>query len=167
MSDLILTPPNSPTPRRRGRPPGARNKGSVQLGKYIEAHFGGMTPGQQAAQVCMVTPRDLREAKADAKALHLVWVDMNPLMLAMVVKAKKLAQAIGCETKEAWLLLSKEREALMAYVHQKQAPAAPAKTTDLGVVYMIPEDVEQLQIPSGPVEDDAVEFIEEMEPPAE
>lgn len=161
MADLILTPPNGPTARRRGRPPGVKNKRSLDLGRYIEATFGGMTPGQQAAQICMVSPRDLREARADAKDLGLVFVDLPPVMLAMVVKAKKLARAIGCETKEAWLLLSKEREGLMAYIHQKQAQAAPTKAGELGVVYMIPEDSEQLLITAGPVEDDQVEFVEE------
>ncbi len=119
--------PGPTTVRRRGRPPGAKSKRSLDLARYIEATFAGSTPGQQAAQLAMVTPKELREAKAAAKDLGVLDHGLDALTLAMVVKAKRLAAAIGCETRDAWLLIQKEREALMPYVHQKQAPKAEAK----------------------------------------
>lgn len=127
---------------RRGRPRGARNKRSSDLRRWIEATFDGQTPGQQAAQACMVTPKELRQAKAAAKALGLVELGLSPMMLALVVKAQALARALGCEPKEAWLLLAKERAELHPYIHQKLPAAEPAKPGE-GVV-----DV--LMIPDGP-----------------
>ena len=85
--------------RGRGRPKGATGKRSVDLARYIEATFGGMTPGQQSAALCLVTPADLKEAKALAKELQVIDVDVDKVTLAMVIKAKKLARALatpGC-----------------------------------------------------------------------
>lgn len=161
MGDLTLTPPNEGTPRRRGRPRGAKSKRSLDLARYIEATFAGATPGQQAAQLCMVTPKDLREAKAAARELRLVDHDLSPMMLAMAIKAKRLALAIGCETKEAWLLLQKERAELMPYVHQKQAQkAASDGGAPPATVFVIP-DGEASAFASTP-QDDAVEMIEDF-----
>lgn len=169
MSDLILTPSNGPTPRRRGRPPGAKSKRSLDLARYIEATFAGQTPGQQAAQLCMVTPKDLREAKALAKELGMVTVDLSPMMLAMAVKARQLAKAIGCEAKEAWLLLQKEREGLMQYVHQKQSPKpASAGETAPATVFLIPEgEARDHNAAAMDLEDQGIEMIEGFNPDAE
>jgi hypothetical protein len=125
-----------------GRPKGSRNKRSLDLARYVEAQFGGMTPGQQAAALSMVTPGELRNAKADAAALGVVDLGLSPLTLAMAVKARRLARAIHCEVKEAWLLLAKEREGLMAYVHQKQPQAADRSGAPRPVAFMVPEGQE-------------------------
>jgi hypothetical protein len=119
------------------------NKRSVDLARYVEAQFGGMTPGQQSASLSMVTPRDIKDAKKRAEELRLVHPPRDPLALAMVVKAAELALALGCERRDAWLLLQKEREGLMPYIHQKRAPAAPEKVDgDRILAFMVPEGAE-------------------------
>lgn len=139
MAQELLPLANPPPPRRRGRPPGARNRRSLDLARYIEATFSGMTPGQQSAELAMVKPKDLKAGRDLAKELRLVDLDLSPMMLAMAVKAAQLAAALGCERKEAWELLRREREGLMKYVHQVQ-PAAkePGKST-LATVFLVPE----------------------------
>jgi len=140
MSQLILTPPESPLSPRRGRPRGAKNRRSLDLARYIEAQFGGMTPGQQAAQLALVTPKELRQAKAKAAALGMIGFEtLSPMMLAMAVKAKELDREIGCETKEAWLLIMKEREGLLPYVHQRQPQKAEDKAGAQPIGFMIPD----------------------------
>lgn len=117
MNNLAL-PGLTPGPvRRRGRPPGSGNKRSGDLRAYIEAVYGGLTPGQQAAAVGLVTAREVRDAKAEAKTRGL-----SPVVQAMATNAKALAQVLCCDPKEAWLLMMKEREALLPYVHQRLAP---------------------------------------------
>lgn len=102
----------APAPRRGpGRPKGSTNKRSGDLQRYVEAVYGGMTPGQQSAQIGLVTAKELREAGGD-------------LMIAMANKATQLARLIGCEGKEAWLLMQRERADLLPYIHQKRAPKA-------------------------------------------
>lgn len=167
MADLILTPPNQAPTVRRGRPPGARNKGSLQLAKYVEAQFAGMTPGQQSAEVAMVKAKDLREARAAARELRITDLGLSPVVLAMAVKARRLSAAIGCTTAEAWLLMSKERDSLMPYIHQKQAPMAEKKAGDVPVAYVIPDDtrIDQLADFSDPDQDqDALEILDFSEP---
>jgi len=108
----------APAPKRGpGRPKGSGNKRSGDLQRYVEAQFAGMTPGQQSAQVGLVTAKELREAG-------------NDLMVAMAVKARRLASLIGCEAKEAWLLMQRERAELLPYVHQKRAPKAEETDKD-------------------------------------
>ena len=93
--------------RRRGRPRGSVNKRSVDLARYIEAQYGGMTPGQQSAAVALVTAKELKAAK-------------HNLVKALAVKAAALAQELGCSKLEAWREMRAEREGLMPYVHQKR-----------------------------------------------
>lgn len=140
----------------------------MDLAKYIEATFAGSTPGQQAAQLCMVTPKDLKEAKAAARELGIVEIDLPPMMLAMAVKANRLAKAIGCETKEAWLLLQKEREGLMPYVHQKRPLAAEAKEGEpAATVFLVREtDAQQLDGQVAGAQPDSLELIEDFTEPA-
>lgn len=122
-----------------GRPPGARNKGSLQLGKYLEARFGGMTPGQQAAEIAMATPKDLKRASAMAKELGLVDLGLDAMTLALVVKAEQLARALGCTRTEAWELLRRERAELYKYVHQAQPPAKESTAAPPATVFLVPE----------------------------
>ena len=97
----------APAPKRGpGRPKGSGNKRSGDLQRYVEAVYGGMTPGQQSAQIGLVTAAELREARGD-------------LVVAMAVKAQRLAALLGCEGKEAWLLMQRERADLLPYIHQK------------------------------------------------
>jgi len=51
----------APVPKRRGRPPGAKNKRAAGLVGVVEARFGS-TPVEQAARLCMVTQAELRAA---------------------------------------------------------------------------------------------------------
>lgn len=150
--------------KRIGRPPNAKGKRSTDLGRYIEATFDGATPGQQSAQLCMVSPRELRQAKAAAKDLGLLDLGLDEFTLAMVVKAKRLAKAIGCETRDAWLLLQKERADLMPYIHQRRPQAAEDKGKAPVLGYMIPDDAgPQQALPDFGLDDDddAIEIVDE------
>lgn len=148
MDQLPLTLPTTAPARRRGRPPGVANKRSIDLARYIEARFGGLTPGQVSAQLALVSPRDIKNAKARAKDLAIVHPPADPLMLAMTVKAEELRLALGMSSRaDAWIVMMKERELLMPYVHQKRAPAAPEKAEgDRILAFMVPEGAESPRI---------------------
>lgn len=105
--------PGLPAAPRRGpgRPKGATNKRSGDLQRYVEAVYSGMTPGQQSAAIGLVTAAELKACNGD-------------LLAAMALKAKTLAQMLGCEGKEAWLLMQRERADLLPYIHQKRAAKA-------------------------------------------
>lgn len=110
--NMPTLPGVAPAPRRGpGRPKGSSNKRSGDLQRYVEAQFAGLTPGQQSAQLGLVTAKELREAGGD-------------LMVAMALKATALARMLGCEGKEAWLLMQRERADLLPYIHQKRGPKA-------------------------------------------
>jgi hypothetical protein len=127
-----------------------------------------MTPGQQSAALALVTPADLKRAKAVAKELRIPDLGLSPMMLAMAVKARQLASAIGCDTKEAWLLLQRERADLMPYIHQRQAQAADDKAKALPTVFMIPDGAgDQAQLADFSMDDEAVEFVEDLAAPAD
>jgi hypothetical protein len=96
--------------RRRGRPRGSVNKRSVDLARYIEAQYGGMTPGQQSAAVALVTAKELKAARGS-------------VVKALADKAAILARELGCTKLEAWREMRAEREGLMPYVHQKRPQA--------------------------------------------
>lgn len=101
-------------PRRRGRPKGATNRRAEDLIRMIGAVYGS-TPGEQAARIGLVTPKEVRLAKREARELGL-----DPVIMALVVKARALAKALKCKTDEAWAILARERAELMPYVHQKR-----------------------------------------------
>jgi hypothetical protein len=108
----------APAPKRGpGRPKGSANKRSGDLQRYIESTYGGLTPGQQSAAVGLVTAAELR-------------ADGGDLLVAMARKAARLATLIGCEGKEAWLLMQRERADLLPYIHQKLPPKAEAGQGD-------------------------------------
>lgn len=162
--DLQIRPPA----RRRGRPPGSRNKGSLQLGKYLEAHFGGLTPGQQAAELAMVKPAEIKRAKADALELGIPDAGLAPTQLAMVVKAARLARALGITRAEAWAALHKVLFELMPYVHQRQPQASEPKDGPQATVYMVPEgDAQDVGSVGGPGESDPIDLIEDFRPDAD
>lgn len=146
---------------RLGRPPGG-SKRALDLGRYIEATFGGMTPGQQSAELSMVKPADLAKARKLAAELGLVDLGLSPLMLAMAVKAAQLAKVLGCEKRDAWLMLQKERGDLMGYIHQKQAPAADkGGKVPIATVFMIPEgDANPAQLADFSANEDELDFID-------
>ncbi|WP_312145242.1 hypothetical protein [Brevundimonas sp.] len=110
--NMPTLPGVAPAARRGpGRPKGSTNKRSGDLQRYVEAQFNGLTPGQQSAQIALVTAKELRACNGD-------------LLSAMALKAKELARLLGCEAKEAWLLMQRERADLLPYIHQKRAPKA-------------------------------------------
>jgi hypothetical protein len=149
MPNQFDPPAQSPTGARRlprlskngkplGRPPASGNKRSPDLARYIAATFAGATPGQQAAQLALVTPGELKRARADAVELGLIDLSLPPLILAMAVKAAKLALVLKCDRRDAWLMLQKERADLMPYVHQRQAQMAEKKDPGaLPLVFMM------------------------------
>lgn len=147
-----------------GRPPNARNKRSTDLGRYIEAMFGGMTPGQQAAELSMVKPRDLAKAKQLARELGIIDLDLPAHTLAMVVKAEQLAKALGVKRVDAWILLQKERADLLPYIHQRQAPKeAPKAGGAMVQAFLIPEgEAAGHQALADFSENDGLEIIEEL-----
>lgn len=148
-----------------GRPPGAKNRRSVDLARYIEATFAGLTPGQQSAEIALVKPADLARAKRQAQELGIVDLDLPKLLLAMVVKAHQLAKALGCDRETAWLMLAKERIDLIPYIHQKQPIARDSAERTLPTMFVVsPEDIEQAI--AAPQDDDA-EFVEDFDLPAE
>lgn len=95
-------------PKRRGRPPGSRNKGTEDFHRWLQAAYPGVTPAQQSALVALVTPKEVRAAGGS-------------VLKAMAEKAKELAKAIGCDTKEAWRMLAVERAQLLGFAHPKLA----------------------------------------------
>lgn len=110
--NMPTLPGVQPAPRRGpGRPKGSTNKRSGDLQRYIEAQYQGLTPGQQAAAIGLVTSRELRDAGGD-------------LLRAMAVKARSLAMELDCAPAAAWALMQKERADLLPYIHQKRAPKA-------------------------------------------
>lgn len=137
--------------RRRGRPRGSKNKRSGDLRAWIEATYGGLTPGQQGAAVGLVTAREVREATKEARMLGI-----SPVMLAMGRKAQVLAGLLGCKAAEAWVLMLKERAELMPYIHQRQAPAEGAGKAAPTQPLLIVADVEpgRIQVPEGALDED-------------
>ena len=131
--NLPLALPAPEAKPKRGRPKGSRNKRSLDLGRYIEAHYGGLTPGQQSAAICLPTAKEVKAAGGDVR-------------LATAVKARELAGLLGCNAAEAWVLMAKERVELMAYVHQRQAPAAPPAAPELLPIVQLPEDPRTAQV---------------------
>lgn len=108
----------SPAPKRGpGRPRGSTNKRSGDLQRYVEAQYGGLTPGQQAAAVGLVTGKELREAGGD-------------MIRAMAAKARDLAMQLDIAPALAWELMRKERADLLPYIHQKLPPKAEAGQGD-------------------------------------
>lgn len=167
MTQALLPLPNSPQTPRRGRPPGSRNRRGGDLAAYVAATFEG-TPGQQMAQLALVTPKQRKRARAEAAALQILNADqLDDQTLAHVVASVHLARALGCERKEAWLLRMKEREALMAYVHQKLAPKEPPKPADaLPTVFLVPDGPDQGQLPDMTGDDaDSIEILGEIPAP--
>lgn len=166
MVDQLPLALPAPQGRRRGRPPGSKSKASLDLARYIEARFSGQTPGQQAAELCMVTQADMKKAPALAAQLTIANQGLSPLMLAMVVKADQLAAALGIKRAEAWVLLQREREGLMPYVHQKRAPQAdqPGEAAPATVYLVHDEDARPVMSPPMALSTDFVDDFETPDP---
>jgi hypothetical protein len=157
--ELLIGPDpgaNGALPQRRagaGRPTGAKNKRSLDLARWIEHAFGGMTPGQQAASIALVSPDDVANARDDARQLGMMDLGLEPVTLALAVKARRLSRALGCEAFEAWALMAKERDSLMKFVHQVQPAARDAAGSPPATVFLVPEG-EVHELPSLPGEDE-------------
>lgn len=104
--------------RRPGRPKGSTNRRNADLHAYLVAEYRGLTPGQQLAAVGLATDREVRLAKPLAKELGL-----DPVTAALITKARKLADRLGCKPAEAWALMATARADLMPYVHQRRPQA--------------------------------------------
>jgi hypothetical protein len=101
--------------RKRGRPKGSTGKRSTDLVRYIEAHYGGLTPGQQLAAVGMVSAREVTAVRKKARQARL-----DPVVVAMGVKAKALAELLVIDLTTAWGMMRDAQSELMPYVHQKR-----------------------------------------------
>jgi hypothetical protein len=119
-----------------------------------------MTPGQQSAHLALLTPGEIEAAPDAARDLGLVDLGLDPVSLAMAVKAKRLGKALGCEPYEAWLILTREREGLMKYVHQVQPMARDAGSAPAATVYIVPEsDVADMAMGELPGDEQDPDFI--------
>ena len=145
-----------------GRPAGSHNKRSTDLARWVEHAYGGMTPGQQAASIALVSPEDVAAAPEAAQELGMVDLGLEPVVLALAVKAKRLSRALGCEAFEAWALMAKERDGLMKYVHQAQPLAKEAAGGRMATVYLVPEGkpVDSLAFGALPGEEQDPDFLE-------
>ena len=114
-----------PAPKKRGRPPGSTGKKSTDLVRYIEAHYGGLTPGQQLAAVGLVSAREVKAAAKVARRAKL-----DPVVVAMGLKAKALAELLGVELGAAWAMMRDATTELMPYVHQKRPLAVDLGNPD-------------------------------------
>lgn len=109
--------------RRPGRPRGSANKRNADLLNYLTAFYGGLTPGQQLAAVGLVTDKEVRAARKAAKA-----AGVDPIVMAMMMKAAKMARALRCKASEAWAMMASARAELMPYVHQRRPQAVDLTT---------------------------------------
>ena len=163
MADDVDTLASGALPQRRGgpgRPAGARNKRSLDLARWIAHAFDGMTPGQAAAAVALVSADDVAAAPEAAKQLGMVDLGLEPVVLALAVKARRLASALRCDTVDAWAIMAKERSDLMRYVHQVQPPARDAGGRAPATVFLVPEG-EVRDLPQLPDDDaDELDFLE-------
>jgi hypothetical protein len=153
--------------KRRGRPKGSKNKRSSDLLAWVTAEYGGLTPGQQSAAISLVTAKEVRLARPLARELG-----VSPVLAAMMIKAEKIAKHMGWHTKDAWAAMTKEREILLPYVHQRQpqAPDAPKGDGDRPVLLVADVEAESIDARDlggdGPAEDDLQGFQQLIGPAA-
>lgn len=105
----------------------------------------------------MITAKDLREAPRLADELGLFPLDeqgrrvdpksMPKLMLAMSVKAAQLAIALGCDRKEAWLLLQRMQGDLLPFVHQRLPQAPEKKPGQKTTAFILPDNAGAQALP--------------------
>lgn len=138
----------SPTGKRRGRPPGAKSKRSIDLARYIEARFGNLTPGQVLAELAMPTVKEMQLARGS-------------MVKAMGAKATDLADELKIGRADAMAMIVKLLFELAPYVHQKRAQAAPEKPDDdKTLVFMVPEGIEAAgSLDAGQADDETIEFL--------
>lgn len=140
---------------RRGRPKGSGNKRSGDLQAILVHTYGGRTPGQQLAAICMPTTQDRREAKVRARALGIRDLDL----VAAVIKAENLARLMGwtdvagkptqAGIRDAWAMIYKGFQELLPYVHQRLAPKEGEKAAEqLPVILMDPEPAGGAALPA-------------------
>jgi hypothetical protein len=154
---------------RRGRPKGSKNKRAGDLAGFIVAQHEGRTPGQQLAAVALPTAKDRREARARARALG-----VDPETMAMVVKAEKLARAMGWAQpglpvpaqalRDAWSIMFAAYKELLPYIHQRLAPKEADKPAAALPVIMMDAEPEGGALPpsafgEGEENQDLIELI--------
>ncbi|WP_303832330.1 hypothetical protein [Asticcacaulis taihuensis] len=145
---------------RRGRPPGAKNRttrAKSDLFDHLKAKHG-TTPGQQLADLFMVSKKEIAQAKVWAKSdgLKDYFPDgmevenlkmFTPLELGFMFKVYKTRLLYQLTTKDALGFLTKMAAELMSYVHQKQsAVEAPEDPDgDRALINAIPVDAEFME----------------------
>ena len=121
-----LEPPSGAPEKKRGRPPGAKNKASGDLRKYIAATTGS-TPGQQLADLVMVTQKDMR---AGRRALQDMGQDVRaytPMMMGYWWRRRQLMALFGWSEQYADGVMARLTDMLMPYVHQGLGKAEAEK----------------------------------------
>lgn len=127
-------PSGTPEKKSRGRPKGSKNKASADLRRFIAASTGS-TPGQQLAQLVMVTAKDIREGK---KALAEQGIDMRgmtPMMIGYWQRRETLKRLFKWDDDKADAVMAKMLDILMPYVHQSQGKAEVEKVDTRPVIY--------------------------------
>ena len=84
----------------------------------------------------------------------MVDLGLEPVTLALAVKARRLASALRCDAFDAWALMARERD----HAHALRASGAAARASDasgpaLATVYLVPEG-EVHDVPRLPGDDD-------------
>ncbi|TCS14556.1 hypothetical protein [Caulobacter sp. BK020] len=121
-----------PAARRRGRPKGALGKKSGDLKAILVHTYDGRTPGQQLAEFCMPTAREVKACRAEAKALGL-----SPGVLAQMRKAKVVAKELSISPDQAYAMMLTANRELLPYVHQRLPQAeAPREGAPLPLIVL-------------------------------
>lgn len=141
MDNLALPGVAPVEKRRRGRPPGSKNRRAAQLAKLNDAVYGG-TAAQQLAAFVMVTPLELAQAKGD-------------MVRARVRKAVNLVEVWKEETGEkitpadAMMLLTAGLKELLPYTDQRQAPREAPKGEGKALPTVVVGDVGPISMDPG------------------
>lgn len=143
----------------RGRPRGSKNKERTQSDvlAYIKAKHG-VTPGQQSADLWLITKKDIAQARKWAKTGGFVASYpagalvpdvriLTPLELAHKFKVYKLQIVYGLSAKEAMTFLYNAGQDLTPLTNNKQAVADKPEDPDAdrAAIDAIPVDAEFMQ----------------------
>lgn len=104
-------------PRRRGRPPGSKNKRAKDLAAFIGQAYGG-SAALQAAKLCLVTPAELKAAGGSMAAAQVLKAAELVERVRQVAADRRWTVKFGMV--DALAMLAKERAALMPYTDQRQ-----------------------------------------------
>lgn len=105
-----------------------------------------MTPGQQLAELSMVTAKEVREA--------------GSVMMAMAKRAEDLALALLCSRLDAMVVLVKGQTELLGYVHQKQPAATPSDAKTLPSMWIVDAKDMAPSLAGAPAEGEGADILE-------